>query len=58
MATENYWKEKYADIHSRLTSKIAELEKENKELKDAVLTLAKGLCYRQDLLQENNNERD
>ena len=29
-----YWKEKYADYHSRTESKIAEIEKENTKLKD------------------------
>lgn len=33
MTEENYWKEKYADVHIRLTNRIAILEQENKELK-------------------------
>lgn len=49
---DRYWKEKYADYHSRSESRIAELEKENAELKKAVETLAKGLCIRQDKLEE------
>ena len=49
---ENYWKEKYADYHSRSESRIAELEKENAELKEALKTLATGLCIRQDKLEE------
>jgi len=52
MAPENYWKEKYADVHLRLTNKIAELEKENTELKEALKTLAEGLNKRQMTLQE------
>lgn len=51
MATENYWKKKYADVHLRLTNKIAELEKENAELKEALKTLAEGLNIRQQILQ-------
>lgn len=51
MATENYWKKKYADVHPRLTSRIAELEKENAELKEALKTLAEGLNMRQQILQ-------
>lgn len=30
----NYWKEKYADYHSRSESKIAELNAENEKLKE------------------------
>lgn len=48
----NYWKEKYADMHLRLTNKIAELEKENAEIKKALKTLAEGLNIRQQILQE------
>ena len=48
----NYWKEKYADMHLRLTNKIAELEKENAEFKKALKTLAEGLNIRQQILQE------
>lgn len=29
----DYWKEKYADMHIRLTNQVAELEQENKKLK-------------------------
>lgn len=48
----NYWKEKYADMHLRLTNKIAELEKENAEFKKALKTLAEGVNIRQRTLQE------
>ena len=37
----NYWKEKYADYHSRSESRIAELEQENAELKTKVEELDK-----------------
>lgn len=47
----NYWKKKYADYHSRSESKIAELEKENMELKNALVTLSKGLIFRQNKLE-------
>ena len=46
----NYWKEKYADMHIRLTNRIAELEKENMELKGALETVTKGLIIRQEKL--------
>lgn len=42
---------KYADYHSRSESKIAELEKENMELKNALVTLSKGLIFRQNKLE-------
>ena len=48
----NYWKEKYADYHSRSQSRIAELEKENNELKKALLILAEGLNIRQEVLEK------
>lgn len=47
----NYWKKKYADYHSRSKSKIAELEKENMELKNALVTLTEGLIFRQNKLE-------
>lgn len=55
----NYWKEKYADMHLRLTNRIAELEKENTELKKTLVTITKGLIIRQDkleLIKEQTNE--
>ena len=39
-------------MHLRLTNKIAELEKENAEIKKALKTLAEGLNIRQQILQE------
>lgn len=48
----NYWKKKYADMHIRLTNRIAELEKENAEIKKALKTFAEGLNIRQQILQE------
>lgn len=46
----NYWEKKYADMHIRLTNRIAELEKENMELKGALETVTKGLIIRQELM--------
>lgn len=54
----NYQKEKYADIHKRLTNRIAVLEKENNELKKALLILAEGLNIRQEILEKVNERLD
>ena len=48
----SYWKKKYADIHIRLTNRIAVLEKENNELKKALETMTKGLIIRQEYIEE------
>lgn len=56
----NYWKEKYADMHIRLINRIAQLEKENAELKKSLVTITKGLIIRQDkleLIKEQTNEK-
>lgn len=43
MMDNDYWKEKYADVHIRLTNRIAELEKENEELKKTLLEISEKI---------------
>lgn len=52
MTEENYWKEKYADIHIRLTNRIAELEQENKAItKDYEEAYTKQVEYADDVIK-------
>jgi prefoldin subunit 5 len=48
----NYWEKKYADMHIRLTNRIAELEKENADLKEEINKIA----FARGNLEEENAE--